>query len=338
MQQSSDGPDVGSALAGTSPHRFDPSPDVCRVGGRTSRAFTAPRFAVSSDTFIARLKHSWTLLAAFAMALLPVFVEPSHATSSPEEIYAGGAVVEHLSAQVDLDMPFRDTAGKEVTLRQLMIQNRPAILTPVFYECAHLCTYTLNGLLNVLNGIKEQMGRDYSVLTYTIDPEESPKLARKKAANYYEKLNDPQAGAVGWHFLSNVGNSSRTLSEQIGFGYKRDGADYIHAAVFVVLTPDGKISRYFYGIKHKPEDVRFSLVEASEGKFGGSFDRMMLFCFRWDHLQGKYSFVAWNLVRYTSIAVVTALFGYLVSLRWKERKDRERISGLDAAGSGHLGG
>lgn len=266
-----------------------------------------------------------TIVGLFGVVLLlplgiTVSPRPANATDKAEEIPQEAQVIEHLNAQVALDLPFQNENGEDVTLRQEMIPNRPTILAPVYYGCGNLCTFTLNALVEVLNNIDEKIGTDYKVIGYSINPEEGPALAKEKAANYYAELKSPEDGPKGWRFLTGSESTSKTLSDQIGFHYKRDGKDYIHASIFVVLTPDGRVSRYFYGIKHNPRDVRLALVEASEGKFGSTFDRFLLFCFRWDHLQGKYSFVAWNLVRYTSIAVVIALFAGLIAMRVKEIK------------------
>ena len=263
------------------------------------------------------------IFCALCVAILAART-PAFATSSAEELKQETRIDEHLNTQLDLDLPLFDMDGRAAPLRQFIHSGRPVILVPVYYGCPGLCSFTLNGLLTTLNAIEERIGLDYTVVTYSINPDEKPPLAKEKSENYYQELKSPEDGRRGWFFLTADESVSKNLSQQIGFHYKRDGKDYIHASVFVILTPDGRVSRYFYGINPKARDVRFALVEASEGRFGTTFDRILLSCFRWDHLAGRYSFVAWNLVRYTSIAAVIVLFGLIISLRIRELKRRER--------------
>ena len=240
------------------------------------------------------------------------------ATDKASEIYSESGVDEHLNEQIDLNLPFIRSDGTRVTLRDLMLPGRPVILTPVYFECPSLCTFTLNAMVKLLNELPANLGDDFSVVSYSIAPDEDATLSEPKAAAYYAELENQARGPRGWHFVTNVGDSSATLSKQIGFRYKKDGSDYIHPAVFVILTPDGRISRYHYGIDHKPREVRLSLVEASQGNFGTTVDKFLLYCFRWDHTQGKYSLVAMNLVKGTSLLAVILLFGYLIYLRAQE--------------------
>jgi protein SCO1/2 len=265
----------------------------------------------------ARIVKRLAALAACALFALP---GAAAAESDPVALQNAATVTEQLDKFVDLSLPFADQSGKTRPLREFLLPKRPAIITPVYYGCDRVCTYTLNATLKLLNSLDLRLGSDFTVVTFTINPEENFELAARKAFNYYEQLKDPEAGRQGWHFLTNSGESSAKLAAQLGFGFKRDGRDFSHPAVVMVLTPEGKVARYFYGVDYPEKDVRFALVEASKGRIGSTVDKILLYCFRFDHLSGKYSLAIRNLTQAVSLAVVLGLGAVLVTLRVKEKR------------------
>jgi len=170
------------------------------------------------------------------------------ATTRPQDVPTEAKIEQRLNAQIDLDLPFVDQTGAPTTLRKAMLPDRPAIITPVYYMCPSLCTYTLNGTVALLNELDLKLGKDFSILSYTINPAETPDLAQSKAENYYKELHNPESGRAGWRFLTGPEASIEKLSTSLGFSFKRDGKDYLHGASIMVITPDGRISRYLPGI------------------------------------------------------------------------------------------
>lgn len=229
--------------------------------------------------------------------------------------------MERLNENVNLDLEFTTQNGKRTALRELLAEGRPAIITPVYYGCPNLCTLTLNGTLKMLQGLSESLnlGKDYTVLTVSIDPDETAELAREKAENYYSELGDPAAGRAGWHFLTGQEENIKQLMQQLGFIYEKDGSEYMHTAAIMVISPLGKISRYLYGVEYPPATVKYSLVEAAQGRIGSSLDRVFLYCFSYDPTTGQYTPVIMNLVRVVGLGVLALLTLTLAALKLKER-------------------
>jgi protein SCO1 len=214
---------------------------------------------------------------------------------------------QRLNNQVPLDLTFRDEKGRTVALRDLM-EDKPAILTLVYYQCPMLCTETLNATLNSLKEVPLSIGKDFSVLTVSIDPSEKPILADAKHIMYAGLYGRPGA-ASGWHFLTGDEPQIQQLAASVGyrFVYDKDSSQFAHPAGIVILTPEGKVSRYFYGISYPSRDVRLGLVEASEGRIGSLTDTVLLYCFHYDPHLGKYSLVILNVVRGAGVLTVIAI-------------------------------
>ncbi|HUJ38986.1 MAG TPA: SCO family protein [Candidatus Acidoferrales bacterium] len=223
-----------------------------------------------------------------------------------------------LNAQVPLDLAFRDEKGNPVALRQFF-GKRPVILTLVYYQCPMLCTLVLNGVLNSAKRISLEMGKDYEVVTVSIDPTEKPILAEAKHTMYAGLYGRP--GAVeGWHFLTGEEGDIEKLAASVGYRYAYDKASeqFAHPSGIMVLTPEGRVSRYFYGIEYSPRDVRLALVEASGEKIGTPVDEILLACFHYDPTTGKYGLVISRVIRLAGIATVLAIGGVVLVLRRKE--------------------
>ncbi|MCB0359892.1 MAG: SCO family protein, partial [Bdellovibrionales bacterium] len=245
---------------------------------------------------------------------------PTSATTDPGSVPEKATIVEHLDTEIDLSRSFVDQHGSSVPLSTFFASNRPVILTPVYYGCPNLCTFTLNGTTKLINELDLGLGTDYQVVSVSIDPTEGPLLASKKAKNYYGELQDSAAGEAGWHFLTGEESNIKALMNELGFVYEKDGSEYMHTAAIMVLTPAGKIARYFYGIKFPAEQVRLALVDASEGKIGTTLDKVFLYCFRFDPTKGVYTPIVMNIVRVVSLGTLAVLCGSLLMLRFKEKR------------------
>src|SRR5262249_13909256 len=199
-----------------------------------------------------------------------------------------------LDQQVPLDLVFRDETGTPVRLGQYF-GSKPVILTLVYYECPMLCNQVLNGLDRSLNVLSFDVGNQFNVVTVSFNPRETPELAAAKKESYIRAYQRPGASA-GWRFLPRDGASIQALTGAVGFRYAYDAESkqYAHASGIMILTPQGKISRYFYGIEYGPKDLRLGIIEASEGKISTPVDQLLLYCFHYDPATGKYSLTVLN--------------------------------------------
>jgi protein SCO1/2 len=239
-------------------------------------------------------------------------------------------VDQHLNHQVPLDLPFVDESAREVRLGDYF-GKRPVVLALAYYECPMLCTQVLNGLVTALGVMSFEPGREFEVVVVSINPREGPGLAAQKKAAYLDRYKRPHT-AGGWHFLTGTPSSIDRLADAVGFRYAYDDAikQYAHGAVIEVLTPQGVISKYFYGIEFSARDLRLGLIEAAEERIGTPIDDFLLFCYHYDPSTGKYGAAVLRLVQLGGIATILAFLSFLtVSLR----RDRQ-VTLTPAAGHG----
>jgi protein SCO1/2 len=234
-------------------------------------------------------------------------------------------VTEHLGDTLPMDATFKDAKGETVRLGDFFTGQRPVLLTLNYYSCPMLCTLQLNGLVSAMKGLDWTPGQDYVVLSVSFDPSEQPELAAGKKSNYLEMLGQPDA-ANGWRFLTGEKQSIVALTNAVGFRYRWDekSEQWVHPALLVVVTPEGRISRYLYGLQYEPNDLRFALVEAGNGKLGSTLDRVLLYCFHYDADVGGYTLYARNIMTAGSILVLVLLGGMLGLLWWREVRRRRR--------------
>jgi protein SCO1 len=241
----------------------------------------------------------------------------------------GVGIEQKLDAQVPLDTAFRDESGRTVPLSRYF-RGKPVLLALVYYRCPMLCTQILNGVESSLKAVSLNPGRDFEVVSVSFDPKDSAETAAGKRKMILQRYARPDT-ANGWHFLTGDEPSIRALTSAVGFHYRFDPAtgQFAHASGIMILTPAGRISRYFYGVEYAPRDVRLGLVEASASRIGSPVDQILLFCFHYDPATGRYGAVAMNLVRFAGalFAVVGAAFLFLV-LRRDFRRDRGVRGGL----------
>jgi protein SCO1 len=232
-----------------------------------------------------------------------------------------------LGDRLPLDRRFRDDSGRELALGELL-GGRPVILAPVYYRCPLLCNQTLNALTRSLKPLSLDAGRDFDVVAMSIDPEESSELAAKKKASYVERYDRPGTES-GWHFLTGDRASIAALTEAIGFRYTYNPQTklFAHAAGIVVVTPDGRISRYFYGIDYPAKDLQAELQRARAGRIGSPIGRLLLLCYDYDAATGKYTLSILRLTRVLGVATVLALASFMLVMF---RRDRVRRRGAPA--------
>lgn len=239
-------------------------------------------------------------------------------------------IEQRLNQQLPLELVFRNETGQQVPLRAYF-GRRPVILTLVYYECPMLCNQVLNGLVSALRVLKFDAGREYDIVTVSFNPRETPALAAEKKQNYLARYKRP-TGAEGWHFLTGEPEAIDALTRAVGFRYAYDPAtkQFAHASAILVLTPDGRIARYFYGIEYAPRDLRLGLVEASQGKIGNLVDEVLLYCFHYDPATGKYGAIAMNIMRIGAVLTVLLLGGFM-TVMWRRDARAKRRAGGEAA-------
>ena len=223
-------------------------------------------------------------------------------------------VDQNLNHQIPLDLVFKDETGKTVHLGDYFT-DKPVILSLIYFDCPQLCPMVENGLLASLKELKFDIGKQFEVVTVSFDPRDTPAVAYAKKAVYMNMYNRKGA-SEGWHFLTGSEASIRALTEAVGFRYNYDAEaqQFAHATAIMVLTPQGKLSRYFFGINYPAGDLRLSLVEASQGDIGSPVDALLLFCCRYDISQGKYSLIISHVLFVGGLVTVIILGALLLVL------------------------
>ncbi|HEX4075499.1 MAG TPA: SCO family protein [Candidatus Acidoferrales bacterium] len=263
-----------------------------------------------------RIRLAGAALVASALLLLPSLasaqllgdpMNPTQNLGFHPDLLKQVSIDQKLNESIPLNLTFRDEHGKTVELAQYF-GSKPVILTLVYYSCPMLCTQVLNGLDRSMENIPLTIGKDFNVVTVSIDPTERPVLAEAKQELYTGMYERPGA-AQGWHFLTGDEPQIKTLADAVGFhyAYDPDSKQYAHAAAIMLLTPDGRISRYFYGVTYPERDLRLGLVDASSGKIGSPLDAAMLYCYHYDPHTGKYGLLISRVIQVSG--ALTILLG-----------------------------
>ena len=223
------------------------------------------------------------------------------------ELLKNVGIDQNLNKSIPLDLTFRDETGQTVKLAQFFGKG-PVILSLVYYNCPMLCTQVLNGMERSLKAVPMDIGKQFSVVTVSIDPTERPTLASAKRALYTGLYGRPGA-TQGWHFLTGDEPQIKQLANAVGFRYAYDpiSKQFPHASAIMILTPEGKISRYLYGIQYATRDLRLGLVEASEGKIGTPVDQILLFCYHYDAATGKYSLLISRVLKAAGVFTILVI-------------------------------
>ena len=266
-----------------------------------------------------------TLMLAVSLcgaATAQYFTPPETKTVAPPGL-EGVGIDQRLNEQVPLNLTFKDEQGKTVRLGDYFHEGRPVILNLVYFQCPMLCTEVLNGLTSTLKVMKFVPGKEFEVLTISIDPRETPQLAANKKEMYLKKLGNPEA-AKGWHFLTGEQSQIAALAAAAGWRYRYDAKldQFAHAAGIILITPEGKIAQYYYGVEYSAKDMRLGIVEASQNKIGSLADQVLLYCYHYDPRTGRYGATIVNVIRLAGLTTVIVLGGFIVVLFRKEKHDQ----------------
>jgi protein SCO1/2 len=271
-------------------------------------------------------------LAAFALSSAFALAAPHAGAQLSDPVQRIGirpdllkdvGIDQKLNQQIPLDLAFRDENGKTVEIGKYF-GHKPVILSLVYYDCPMLCTQVLSGMEASLRNISLNIGDDYNVVTLSIDPHEDAKLAHVKQELYTGVYGRPGA-AEGWHFLTGDEPQIKKLADSVGFryAYDADSKQFAHASAIMVLTPEGKISKYFYGITYPSRAVRLGLVDASEGRIGTPVDSVMLFCYHYDPATGKYGLLVARLIQGGGLLTL-GILGILIFVLFRNERHQHQ--------------
>ena len=292
----------------------------------------------------ARRLFNARLLLPFAFCLLPFALsltvyaqgiypqnsrQPAPAAESKPRVLKEVGIDQRLGEQAPLDLTFRDEHGDAVRLGDYFKQ-KPVILSLVYYECPMLCHEVLTGLTRSFEQLSFSVGQEFEVVTVSFDARETPAMASKQKDTYINWYK--RAGATeGWHFLTGDQQAIDRLTEAVGFkyAYDEDTKQFAHASGIMVLTPGGKLARYFYGVEYQPKDLRLGLVEASENRIGSAVDQILLYCYHYDPTTGKYGPVVMNILRLAGIATLLVIaVMFVIMYRRNTARLREQAGGI----------
>jgi protein SCO1/2 len=226
-----------------------------------------------------------------------------------------------IGAQVPLDLHFRDEQGRDVTLGSYF-DKRPVILALVYYDCPMLCSEVLQGAVGALRALQFSAGKDFDFVAVSFDPRETPEIAAEKRKVYVGRYHR-DGGEQGFHFLTGKDAEIKALTEKVGFRYVWDdhSKQFAHGSGLILVTPEGKVAQYYYGIEYSPNDMRLGIIEASKGKLGNVVDAVLLYCYHYDPVTGKYGARIVNAMRIGAAMTMLLLGTFIVvSLRAERRK------------------
>jgi protein SCO1 len=235
---------------------------------------------------------------------------------------------QRLNEQLPLDLQFKDESGQTVKLGDYFHSGRPVLLNFVYYECPMLCGEVLNGVSAALKVLKFTPGTEFEVVTVSIDPREKPPLAAAKKQTYMARLGRPDA-AKGWHFLTGEKAQIDALANAAGWHYQFDTKtnQFAHAAGIMLVTPQGKLAQYYYGVEYSARDLRLGIIEASQNRIGSIADQVLLYCYHYDPRTGKYGAVITNIMRAAGALTAVLLGGFLVLMFRRETHDQRDATG-----------
>ncbi|MFN2500931.1 MAG: SCO family protein [Pyrinomonadaceae bacterium] len=262
----------------------------------------------------------------------PKTYDPSMSEGSglPEVLKKIG-IEQKLGAQLPLETELKDEYGQTVKLGTFFNSGRPVIVAFVYYECPMLCNQALNGLTGSLKGINFDAGKDFDVIAISFDSREfdKPDLARNKKASYMERYGRPGA-EKGWHFLTGTQNAIDKVTSAAGFSYKWDekSGQFAHAACIMIASPEGRLSRYLYGIEYAPKDVKFGIMESAQSRIGNTTEQLLLYCYHYDPSTGKYGLAILRLVRMGGVLTLLGLSA-MAFVFWRRNKRKDQSPGRD---------
>ena len=253
---------------------------------------------------------------ALLFGLTAVVLRADSALQAPD--VKGIGIEQKLNAQVPLDTLFRDETGASVPLGKYF-HGQPVLLAPVYYTCPMLCSQILSGVVSSMRPLSLKPGRDFEVVAISFDPNDTPETASAKRIQYSHSYSS-KAGTNGWHFLVGSPSSINAVMNAIGFRYRWDAAHkmFIHASGIMLLTPEGRVARYLYGVDYEPKDLKLGLVESSHDRIASPVDQILLLCYHYDPKTGKYGATVVNLLRGSAVLTLVVM---AIALAWFWRRD-----------------
>lgn len=259
------------------------------------------------------------IAAALLMQLSPVV---SFAITDANDVKNMG-VDEKLGDQIPSDIQLVDENGRTVQIDELLSKDSPTVLNLVYYSCPRVCNFATDGLLQVVSELDElNLGDDYRILTVSFDPEETPEIASSKAERYRGLVKNADIDQSSWQFLTGDEQNIQKLTQSVGFRFFKDGDEFAHGSALIIISPEGKVTRYLHGIEHEPSDFRLSLLEASRGEIGSSkiMNQVLLFCYGFDPIGKRYALKALNIVKASGVVTLLLLCGTLTYFWRRETK------------------
>lgn len=291
---------------------------------RPVKVFLCRTASVAPLLMVSGLLLFFTVSPVLGQSAPPPKVELDLDGSSLPPILPEVDIDNKLGNQLPLNHSFRNADGQEVSLQDIFDQGQPVVLQLGYFNCPSLCGFVMNGMMDSMKETSMTPGEDYQVISLSISEQETPELAQLKKANYIAAFGRPEASA-GWHFLVGDEKDIRAVTDAVGFGYKYlpSKDQYAHPAAIMILTPDGKVARYLFGVKYDPQTFRLSLVEASDGKVGSTWDKFLMTCFVYDETAGQYNWHAMALMRLAGLLTVVVLCGVIGVMLWVGPKWRQ---------------
>jgi len=268
---------------------------------------------------------SHTLCLIFTAITWGVLSLPAMGNAEDEAIANSAGVDEHLGSKIELSSKVQNHFGDRISFGKYFTDNKPAVFTLNYYSCASLCSVQLNAVLNGLKDMDWVPGDQFNMLTLSIDPEETSSLAAQKRGTYLEELEKEGAS---WEFMVAEQQVITDIADQVGYRYTYDeqSKQFAHPAVIMILSPDGTISRYLYGVSYSARDLKFALIEASEGKVGTTVDKVILSCFAYDNSTGRYTASAFGLMRLAGVITMFFLGAMITALWRRDRRLSQQVS------------
>ncbi len=265
-----------------------------------------------------------SFVQAALLLLLGAFTGLAASPRNLPSVLNGVGIDQNLNGAIPLDTVFRNENGATVPLRTYF-GTKPVLLVPVYYRCPMLCSQILSGVVAGLRPLSLKPGRDFEVVAISFDPADTPDEAKLKRDHYSHSYSS-RAGPNGWHFLVGGQTAISAVMQSIGFHYRWDPVNkmFVHASGVMVITPEGHIARYLYGVEYEPKDLKLSLVEASHNRIGSAVDQILLYCYHYDPRTGKYGAVVLNSVKIGAILMLV-LMGVGMLFLWRQdlRKHRD---------------
>lgn len=291
---------------------------------------------------LAKFKNVGLAAVAVLLAVTSAFAQGSQHYSSPlysprtydpaqQELQTSGlpkalqtvGIEQRLNEQLPLETKFVDENGQEVALGDYFHKGKPVVLALVYYECPMLCNQVLTGLTGALKGMNFNAGKEFDIVAISFDPKDTPAIAKAKKETYLAHYGRPET-AAGWHFLTGTPASIAKITEAVGFKYQWDEQtkQFAHAGGIQIATPEGKLSRYFYGIDYAPKDIKFGVMDASSNKIGNPVEKLILYCYHYNPASGKYGLMIMNIIRLGGVATIIGLAAMIWAFR---RYNRNKI-------------